>query len=638
MPAATFTGTEDQDTTGQLQATDSNGDTVTFTVSTAPARGSMVAFSPTGAFTYRPNANVFGNDSFVVTASDGRGGTVNATITLSIAGVDDPLVASNDRIEIPYAVTLNIDVLANDGNLDNDASISVTEPALVGAATVNADNTVSITALPANFRGLTRFRYRLTDSTGATSDAVANVFVGMAPFRAVVRTPLADPQSFGIGITDFTGAPRRLNVNEPAPSGASTVSMRASTNGEVVAYHRLVTSATFDSGQICSVRTAAGSTPQCFAIPGDRRLGTAHPSSSTFVYSISPNGRWVAAVLVRADLGFAASLYVIDTQSPTLGTLISVAGAEHAVQPTFTSDSRYLYFTGTATLDNDGRGIYRVQLGAAQPPLRMTRVEDPASIVDSFALSPDGSRMVFQRNGLDAGVWLVDTAVPGQEQRLSHAFAVDEQLQRQQALPMFVNAALTSVAYIVWHPDNSRTTWMADVSSANPAPRAVATVAGNATSINPSVRADGEAIVYTSGTSLSANNVMVYEALKSGGSPRLVTRGFWAGYAGGGDYFLSLDLFWNAPTFNFTSHYTVLARSVLGGSVTVAGTPGLQSRNAAGDLDRPVLLMNQSADGFGAQLVGLVNYAAPNNVLPLIDGAVLVPQSEGPSGYLIDGE
>jgi len=638
MPAATFNGTEDQDSTGQLAATDANGDVITFAVTTQPTRGTLTAFTAAGAFTYRPNANAFGADTFVVSASDGRGGSASATITLNIAGVDDPLVASHDRVELPYSATLTVNVLANDANADNDATLSIIEPALVGTATVNADNSVSITGLPANFRGLTRFRYRLTDVAGVTSDAVANVFVATDSFRAILRAATTNPQSFDIAITDFTGAPRVLNANPATPADAESVSMRASTDGEVVVYYRTVPNATNDGGQICSMRTAVGSTPQCYDVPDDRILGSLRPNPYTFAYAISPNGRWVAAVLERSDQGFASSLYLIDTQSPTVATAITVSGAEHAVQPVFTDDSQYLYFTGAANLSNDGRGIYRVSLGSSQPPLRMTRVEDPASIVDGFSLSGDGTRLVFQRTGTDAGVWLVETASPGQEHRLSHAFTGGEQLQRLQSQPAYTNATGTSVAYVMWLTTNVRTLYMANVSTSDPNPQLVGFVPNTSTSpVIPMVRPDGQAVAYTWGVNVTANDYRVYEATKIPGTPTALTRGLWGGYSPGGDYLLALDLVYSLPSYTQTNNYTVLARSPAVGAAVVMGSPGMQSRTAAGDLVHPVLLMGESADGFGALFPRLVNYAAPDKVLPLTEAAISVPDADGRFYFIVAG-
>ena len=56
--------------TDMLSANDENGDTLTFSLDQEPMLG-MVTIDSNGSFTYQPNAEVTGSDSFTFTASDG---------------------------------------------------------------------------------------------------------------------------------------------------------------------------------------------------------------------------------------------------------------------------------------------------------------------------------------------------------------------------------------------------------------------------------------------------------------------------------------------------------------------------------------------------------------------------------------
>jgi Tol biopolymer transport system component len=61
-------------TAGVLPATDANGDPITFTIVTPPARGTLqITNAATGAFTYTPNAGTLGYDSFIFRAADAGG-------------------------------------------------------------------------------------------------------------------------------------------------------------------------------------------------------------------------------------------------------------------------------------------------------------------------------------------------------------------------------------------------------------------------------------------------------------------------------------------------------------------------------------------------------------------------------------
>ena len=85
-----------EDTTSALTpigATDADGDTLTYSLKSgfAPAKGS-VAFSGDN-FTYTPNADINGTDTFTIVVSDSQGGTAEQTVSVTINPVNDaPLV------------------------------------------------------------------------------------------------------------------------------------------------------------------------------------------------------------------------------------------------------------------------------------------------------------------------------------------------------------------------------------------------------------------------------------------------------------------------------------------------------------------------------------------------------------------
>jgi VCBS repeat-containing protein len=78
----------DEVATGQVQAIDVDGDTLTFTLDQVPANGSVTMYSD-GSFEYTPDPLFFGTDTFTYTVSDGNGGTDTATVTVEIAPAID---------------------------------------------------------------------------------------------------------------------------------------------------------------------------------------------------------------------------------------------------------------------------------------------------------------------------------------------------------------------------------------------------------------------------------------------------------------------------------------------------------------------------------------------------------------------
>src|SRR5512134_2943340 len=94
--AQSLGGTEDTDLSGSLVMTPAVGATVSAAVITAPTRGTLTAFGTSGTFTYRPNANLNGPDTFTVEATDSRNNRLSAVITVNVAPVNDTPVAVSE--------------------------------------------------------------------------------------------------------------------------------------------------------------------------------------------------------------------------------------------------------------------------------------------------------------------------------------------------------------------------------------------------------------------------------------------------------------------------------------------------------------------------------------------------------------
>ncbi|MEZ8389843.1 Ig-like domain-containing protein, partial [Vibrio splendidus] len=69
-----FSTDEDTPVSGSLSASDEDGDSLSFTKATDPSNGSVVV-DENGNWTYTPNEDYNGSDSFTVIVSDGQGGT-----------------------------------------------------------------------------------------------------------------------------------------------------------------------------------------------------------------------------------------------------------------------------------------------------------------------------------------------------------------------------------------------------------------------------------------------------------------------------------------------------------------------------------------------------------------------------------
>ena len=80
---------ENTTASGTLSASDSDGDTLTFSIVGQPGHGSLtLTNTATGAFTYTPSSNYYGSDSFTFKATDSAGqasNTATESVTVSQA-------------------------------------------------------------------------------------------------------------------------------------------------------------------------------------------------------------------------------------------------------------------------------------------------------------------------------------------------------------------------------------------------------------------------------------------------------------------------------------------------------------------------------------------------------------------------
>jgi VCBS repeat-containing protein len=79
---------------------DTQGHSLAITIVTPPAHGTL-NISPEGSFTYTPEPDYFGADSFTYTATDGDDDSDVATVTIDIAAVNDAPVAVDDFYTVP---------------------------------------------------------------------------------------------------------------------------------------------------------------------------------------------------------------------------------------------------------------------------------------------------------------------------------------------------------------------------------------------------------------------------------------------------------------------------------------------------------------------------------------------------------
>ncbi|WP_316801641.1 Calx-beta domain-containing protein [Pedobacter frigidisoli] len=187
VTAPAITTPEDTAANGTITATDPDGNTLTFTVNTPPAHGT-VTVNPDGTYTYVPAKDYNGTDSFVVTVSDGKGGTTPVTINVTVTPVNDAPVATT-----PVNLTTNKNtpvsgaITATDVDGDPLTYTAGTAPAH-GTVVVNPDGTFTYT--PANnYSGNDTFTVVVSDGKGGATTVTVNVSVAATNVPPVASAP-----------------------------------------------------------------------------------------------------------------------------------------------------------------------------------------------------------------------------------------------------------------------------------------------------------------------------------------------------------------------------------------------------------------------------------------------------------------
>ena len=159
--------------------TDVDGDTLTSLPVSGPAHGSL-SLNADGSFTYTPDANFNGNDSFTYKLNDGTTDSNVANVSITIGGVNDAPVAANDNYATDEDTPLNIPapgVIGNDSDADGDPlSAALVDAPAYGTLTFNSDGSFSY--MPdANFNGSDSFTYQLDDGQANSNIATVNITV-----------------------------------------------------------------------------------------------------------------------------------------------------------------------------------------------------------------------------------------------------------------------------------------------------------------------------------------------------------------------------------------------------------------------------------------------------------------------------
>jgi large repetitive protein len=219
---------EDGSQNGTLACTDAENETLTYARAGASGHGTANV-STNGAWTYSPNGDYHGSDSFTFTATDANGVSNTATMSITVTSVNDapvcantsPTAAAEDTPQGGTLVCPDVDTAAGSLTYSKVAGPSH------GALTVNANGSWSYTPAD-NYFGSDSFTFKANDSQADSNTATVNLTitsVNDAPVCTPVTTSTAEDTATGgtVSCTDVEGDPLTYSLSAAAGHGVAAV-------------------------------------------------------------------------------------------------------------------------------------------------------------------------------------------------------------------------------------------------------------------------------------------------------------------------------------------------------------------------------------------------------------------------------
>ena len=222
----TITTLEDQPISITLNASDTEGDALTYSLTSWPTHGHITNFSiQGGCLTYSPNTNYYGQDYFEFTAFDGVSYAASASLTIMIQAVNDSpeISAIHDIYSIEDHAIAPISFTVTDIETPSDylaLTIQSSNPLLIPNQNLLIQGTglnrsLSIQPL-LNQSGNAQITLMVSDGQ-LISKRIFNVYIDsendppmISDLSDVIMSEDADSQSFQVTITDTETAPESM--------------------------------------------------------------------------------------------------------------------------------------------------------------------------------------------------------------------------------------------------------------------------------------------------------------------------------------------------------------------------------------------------------------------------------------------
>jgi len=505
------------------------------------------------------------------------------------SGGEDPPRTANDILTVTASGAASVAVLSNDQKLDNEPlTFAIDADPTVGRASFNADRTVRL-ELPEGFRGVTRFRYKVTNALGGFSTSTAVVFVDVPAYR-VAFTARNASQNQEIYVSDLISS---TQISQATTGNLRLQNAWRSPRGSVIVYDRA------DPAQVAvtTERFYVRTTPIASPVRIQQPLGRSFLGSAPVV--MSEDGRYIAfATAPTSSGGQANNLYVLDTNGSGSAALVDLSANLLASLTQWSEGQPTLYFMSAPA--GGGAAIYRAATGSLDSPERVSPIYAAADTHAQMSVSPDQTKIVLVgTHGNQNGAFLIDPANPSSERRLTTDMPAGALIES-----FYINEDFTELTYLwrIGNVANARVSVVPVASTGTPA----TVIEADIQSLSD-LRLDGEAALITLGSGSGDGTLWEVSLDRSVPAQRVATNVSGGVYDDSGDqvYLFSGTV---APA---VVHRASFGRDAL--ALVRSNTPPLALYVAPSDA-RTAAIVEDPTSG-----LVLVNAAAPGSTLRLTD-------------------
>ncbi|WP_253664760.1 tandem-95 repeat protein, partial [Vibrio sp. Y20_XG_PY13] len=207
-----------------------DGKVVSLDTNNGPANGT-VSVNPDGSVTYTPNDNYVGKDTFTYIVTSG-GVSESTTVEVNVTPVNDAPVAKDDIATTQEDTAVTIDVLPNDTDIDGDTLRidSASVPSDQGTVEI-VDGKLVFTPAE-NFNGDAEITYTVTDGE-LTDEAKVSVTVNPVNDAPTIKVDAVESITEDAVSTDTVVATLTVRDTD-TPKDRLTVSLENNSNGYFV--------------------------------------------------------------------------------------------------------------------------------------------------------------------------------------------------------------------------------------------------------------------------------------------------------------------------------------------------------------------------------------------------------------------